>query len=112
MLRARRLKQIAEANQSVFAATTETEWWLEEAPTSGKSSQAVPAGEPKNASPRQAEAASKVESVSPAVQEQEPAAKSAYSVLSFLRKAEATNDRQEKDEMTWDPKRACFVMTA
>jgi hypothetical protein len=114
MLRARRLKQIAESNKPVFSST-ETEWWLAEAPVK---SQTKPCNIPDNS----AKAPELKKEIPPASNSSaqdaaadEPAAVHANSNHEFLFLKEsasrAATEMTKKEEMTWDAKMACFVMS-
>jgi hypothetical protein len=122
MWRARRLKQIADANQPAFASTTGTEWWLADASSKNEPSQSVPPAP--SAKPAAAESktdeyfiamSSTMSSTSSATPAQAASAddtKAAGSVWSdFQRTQEAPVAREERREerLTWDAKSCCFV---
>ncbi|HUH62852.1 MAG TPA: hypothetical protein VLZ50_07635 [Terracidiphilus sp.] len=126
MLRARRLKLIAESNKPVFTST-ETEWWLAEAPAKQESTV-------RNAPDNSVKAADLKKEVSPSsnasaqdATAEAPTPASASSTFDFQREPApvAANSAYEytpepapkiaagflkKEELTWDAKMSCFVM--
>jgi hypothetical protein len=111
MLRARRLKQIAESNKPVFSST-ETEWWLSEAPARHEATQCnMPdkAADLKKEIPPAANASAQD---LPAEEAAPIHASSKYDFL-FLKESSSQNaaGSSKKEEMTWDAKMSCFVMS-
>ena len=127
MLRARRLKLIAESNKPVFSST-DTEWWLAEAPakneagSSNRPEKSVKAADLKKEVPPAPSASAQDAPV------QEPAAVSASSTYEFLKEPAAAKSVSayvaeeaepetvtvtsfvKKEELTWNAKMSCFVM--
>jgi hypothetical protein len=115
MWRARRLKQIADANQPAFGSTTGTEWWLADASSKNEPSQ--------NVSPAPAPAATESKTddyfiaMSSAMSSTpDPVASAdeknvADSVLGEFQRPAAPIAREESKEerLTWDAKSCCFV---
>ena len=111
MLKARRLKQIAESNKPVFTST-ETEWWLAEAPARREATRPEIPVKPADLK-KELPAASNASAQDAAADE--TAGVHARSNYDFLlvkdpgsRKATET---KKKEEMTWDAKMSCFVMS-
>ncbi len=114
MLRARRLKQIADSNKPVFSST-ETEWWLAEAPvkpekaTSGAPDKSIKTADRKTEMPSS--------SNSPAADAvaAEPVPVHANSTYDFLflkdPSTSVATKTTKREEMTWDAKMSCFVMS-
>lgn len=127
MLRARRLKQIAESNKPVFSSS-ETEWWLAEAPAKHETApcaapdKSVKAAELKKEMPSSSNTSAAVaaaELAAPANASlaceflKEPAAIQTTSSYEFVREPEqqAVRGFAKKEELTWDAKMSCFVMS-
>jgi hypothetical protein len=115
MWRARRLKQIAEANQPVFVSTTGTHWWLADAPSKHEPSQSVspaPAVAVAESKPDEYFIAisSKMSSTSDRVASVDEK-KGADSVWSDFQKSAPPIVRADANEerLTWDAKSCCFV---
>ncbi len=127
MLRARRLKQIAESNKPVFSSS-ETEWWLAEAPARQETAarnvpeKSVKAAELKKEIPPSSNASAQDAAA------EEPAAAGAKLTFDFLKEPEpiqstssyefvreaepqAVRGFAKKEELTWDAKMSCFVMS-
>ncbi|MGB6690895.1 MAG: hypothetical protein WBE76_23930 [Terracidiphilus sp.] len=115
MWRARRLKQIAEANQPVFTSTSGTHWWLADAPGKQEPSQSV------SPAPAIAVSESKPDeyfiAMSSALGSPRDAVasadgkKGADSEWSDFQKPAAPMARADANEerLTWDAKSCCFV---
>jgi hypothetical protein len=117
MWRARRLKQIAEANQPAFGSTTGSEWWLADASSKNNPPQSVspaPSAKPAAQESKTDEyfiAMSSTMSSTPAPVASADGKKSADSAWSdFLKPATPVARAEAKEErLTWDAKSCCFV---
>ena len=126
MLRARRLKLIAESNKPVFSST-DTEWWLAEAPakneagSSNRPEKSVKAADLKkevppapSASAQDAPAEEPVAVASSTyefLKEPAPAdSLSAYVAEEAEPQTVAVTSFVKKEELTWNAKMSCFVM--
>jgi hypothetical protein len=124
MWRARRLKEIAEANQPAFVSTTGTHWWLADVPSKPEPQQSV--------SPAPAAAASESKPVSESKSDEyfialssaadakraaaaraaeETIADSVSNSMQESVRFERTADAKEESLM-WDAKSCCFVACA
>lgn len=124
MGRARRLKEIADANQPAFDLTKGTLWWLEETPNNPRRTQPRQPQKPVLTSQQEVITPS-LPAVQPlpAVQETVAMAEAATASVQtgsgdalseFWRKDEPESAKPEPKEkkMTWDEKACCFVPTA
>jgi hypothetical protein len=114
MLRARRLKQIAESNQPAFTSTNGDHWWLADVPTRVEPVASVPSAKPvelmqtkPSEVTRPALAVSEVPASEPAEETEEPS----YNYLQHSAPRESRKTASE-EALTWDTNSCCFVMTA
>jgi hypothetical protein len=112
MLRARRLKLIADSNKPVFTST-ETEWWLAEAPAKHE---ATPCHAPENSvkAPelkKENQSSSSFSAKDTVVDE--PAPIHAHSTDDYVKEPapQIATGFSKKEELTWDAKMSCFVMS-
>ena len=112
--RARRLKEIAEANTSAFASNTGTEWWLAEAPTQYEPSKAVAPAKPLDACRLESGTASLRGAEVENTPDSEPVALAAGSAptYAFESVSPVQSRKADRDAVTWDPKACCFVSMA
>jgi hypothetical protein len=121
MWRARRLKQIAEANQPAFGSTTGSEWWLADASSKKETQQSVspaPLAKPAAQESKTDEyfiamssTMSSASSSTPAPVASADEKNVANSVWGDFQRAAAPIAREESKEerLTWDAKSCCFV---
>jgi len=110
MASARRLKEIAEANNAAFSETG-TEWWLAEAPCV-HDAPAAPETSSKKPSDRKQDACVKAaaEQTKAVADVEEPAAQRTYS-FNWLQ-TERKPEKSFEKSLVWDTQNSCFVPTA
>ena len=115
MWRARRLKEIAEANQPAFVSTTGTHWWLAEAPSKNERSQSV------SPAPAIAVSESKPDEYFIAMSSAMGSARDVVASADEKRSADPVRSALQEialptvpagakeEHLTWDAKSCCFV---
>lgn len=106
MTRTRRLKEIADANNSAFAATPGTEWWLAEAPAAHD----LPSPAPQAKSPEPAEHKQDMAlTVAVPVPEVTPVAPEPVTGFNWLQVVRPDQEKASSEKLGWDQQNHCFA---